>query len=208
MDAVIFDVGGVLIRTVDRDSRTRLEQRLGLAAGESETLVFNSDLGQAAQRGEISSAALWAWVQQHLGLTNAVLRAFQHDFFGGDRLDVGLVDYIRGLKGSYRTAIISNAMDNLLEIVTYDYPMADAFDLIVGSAYERVMKPDAAIFLRTLERLGCQPEQAVFVDDFAHNVAGAQAVGMHAIHYIADMDLPAALARLGVVAERSASTSR
>jgi FMN phosphatase YigB (HAD superfamily) len=208
MEAVIFDVGGVLIRTMDRGSRARLEQRLGLAAGEADALVFNSEMGQRAQRGEVPATALWAWVQGRLGLSDVELQAFHDEFFGGDCLDTALVDYIRGLKPHYRTAIISNAMDNLLEIVTHDYPMADAFDLIVGSAYERVMKPDPAIFLRTLDRLGCRPEQAVFVDDFAHNVAGAQAVGMHAVHYSAGMDLPAALASMGVLADRSASVPR
>jgi HAD superfamily hydrolase (TIGR01509 family) len=76
--------------------------------------------------------------------------------------------------------------------------MADAFDLIVGSAYERVMKPDPAIFLRTLERLGRAPHEAVFIDDFAHNIEGARGVGMAAIHYTPGMDLAAALASLGV----------
>ena len=46
--AVIFDVGGVLIRTVDRRGRDALEARLGLAHGESEQIVFNSEPGQKA----------------------------------------------------------------------------------------------------------------------------------------------------------------
>lgn len=89
-------------------------------------------------------------------------------------------------------------MDDLNEVVTSRYPMADAFDLIVGSAYEGIMKPDARIFERTLVRLGRQPAEAIFVDDFMHNVEGARAVGMHAIHYTPDLDLAAALAEFGV----------
>lgn len=196
--AIIFDVGGVLIRTMNRDGRNRLEKRLGLEPGGSEYLVFNSEMGTKAQLGQITVPELWHWVQQHLGLSDAELVAFQQDFWDGDQLDTALVDLIRQLRGCYQTAIISNAQDNLLEVVTERYPMADAFDLIVGSAYERVMKPDAAIYERTLARLGRQPAEAVFIDDFAHNIAGAEAVGMHGIHYQPGVDLRAELAKLGI----------
>jgi glucose-1-phosphatase len=195
--AVIFDVGGVLVRTHDHSSRRGWEKRLGLAQGESETIVFNSPMGQQAQRGAISDAALWAWVGAHLALGDK-LAAFRRDFWAGDVLDTALVDYIRALRPAYQTAIISNATDGLLQALTETFKIADAFDLIVGSATEGVMKPDAAIFERTLARLERQPAETVFIDDFAHNVAAAQALGMHAIHYTPAVDVPAALAALGV----------
>lgn len=201
IQAVVFDVGGVLVRTEDRAPRAALEKRLGLAAGAAEQLVFNGPMGLQAQQGAISAQSLWAWLKTELKLDEEGLAEFRQAFFAGDRLDTTLVEMIRSLRPRYQTAIISNAMDDLLETVTYRYPMADAFDLIVGSAYERVMKPDPAIFLRTLERLGRAPQEAVFIDDFAHNIEGARAVGMAAIHYTPGVDLQAELARLGVTKE-------
>jgi len=196
---VIFDVGGVLIRTEDRTPRRKLEQRLGLQPGESEVLVFNEKVGNAAQLGKITSAELWGWVQQKLGLDDAGVAQFQQEFFGGDRLNTSLMAYIRSLRPAYQTAIISNAGDNLNRVITEIYPIADAFDLVVGSAYEGVMKPDAEIFKRTLTRLGRRAEETVFVDDFAHNVDAARALGMHAVHYTPATDVPAVFAQLGVV---------
>ncbi|MEZ4613790.1 MAG: HAD family phosphatase [Caldilineaceae bacterium] len=196
--ALIFDVGGVLVRTDDPAPRRRAEQRFGLGPGRAEFLVFNSEMGRQAQHGQMSAAELWAWVQAQLGADDATLAAFRRDFFGGDRLNAADVNLIRRLHGPYQTAIISNAMDDLTDVVTHRYPMADAFDLIVGSAYEGIMKPDARIFQRTLERLGRQPDEAIFVDDFMHNVEGARAVGMHAIHYTPGLDLAAALGEFGV----------
>jgi HAD superfamily hydrolase (TIGR01509 family) len=90
-------------------------------------------------------------------------------------------------------------MDDLLEMITHHYPLADAFDLIVGSAYQRVMKPAPEIFLWTLAQLGREPHEAVFIDDFAHNIEGARAVGMAAIHFRPGTDLVAELAALGVI---------
>jgi epoxide hydrolase-like predicted phosphatase len=198
ISAVIFDVGGVLVRTEDASRRRMIEQRLGLQAGAAEDLVFNQEMGRAAQLGQITTEQLWGWLKTHLQLDDAGLIEFRREFYGGDRLDTALVDYIRSLRPRYQTAIISNASDNLLDTLTSTYPIADAFDLVVGSAYEGVMKPDAIIFKRTLNRLGRQPGETVFIDDFSHNVEGARAVGMKAIHYRPGTDLVTALANLGV----------
>ena len=197
IQAVIFDVGGVLVRTEDRAPRLALEQRLGLQPGEAEQIVFNSEMGTRAQMGSITSAQLWTWVQESLDLDAGGLREFREEFYAGDRLDVTLVDYIRRLRPAYQTAIISNAADNLVSVLADDYEIAGYFDLIVGSAYEKVMKPAPAIYERTLVRLGRAPSETVFVDDFAHNVEGARALGMHAVHFRNGMDLPGALAELG-----------
>ncbi|MCL4870995.1 MAG: HAD family phosphatase [Anaerolineae bacterium] len=192
--AVIFDVGGVLVRTMDRRGRNALEGRLGLRPGESEQLVFSSEMGQKAQRGEISTAQLWQWLGEHLRLDAAATQDFQRLFWSGDEMDEQLIEWIRGLRPRYQTAIISNAFDNLTHTLTHIYPMADAFDLIVGSAYEKVMKPNPIIFQRTLERLGRLPEETIFIDDFQNNIVGAQAVGMVGIHYQPGMDIPDTLA--------------
>ena len=196
---VIFDVGGVLVRTEDQHaSRLALEARLGLPPGGSEQLVFNGPMGLAAQRGEITTAALWAWIAAELQLDEAGLRRFHEAFWAGDRLDNGLVDFVRSLRPAYRTAIISNWRDDLRQALTEAFPMADAFDLIVCSAEEKIMKPDAAIFERALARLGCRAEETVFIDDFRHNVEAARGVGMQAIHFYPGLDLPGALAELGI----------
>ncbi len=202
--AVIFDVGGVLIRTMDRSYRQGLEARLGLSHGEADDLVFGGEMGTAAQLGKISSEKLWGWIGEHLALDEAGVSRFREEFFGGDHLDTSLVDYIRALHtAGYQTAIISNAMDDLNHVVTNLYPMADAFDLIVGSAYEGIMKPNAAIFERTLKRLGRQPAETIFVDDFAHNIEGAKAVGMHGVHFTPGIDIETEFATYGITPNRN-----
>ena len=197
--AVIFDVGGVLIRTADHSSRRDWETRLGLAEWESEEIVFNSEMGQKAQRGEIETTELWQWIGRHLNLDTTTLQAFQAGFWAGDVLDTELVTFIRRLRPRYQTAIISNATTTLRQMLTTKYPIADAFDLIVVSGEEKVMKPDPAIYERTLARLGRQAEEALFVDDFAHNIEAAQQLGMATVHFRPDTNVPAELARLGVI---------
>lgn len=198
IQAVIFDVGGVLVRTQNRNGRHLWEQKLGLYEGQADEVVFNSPMGQKAQHGQITEAELWQWVGQHLELSAKELPAFQAAFWAGDVLDEALIQLIRGLRPRYQTAIISNATSALRQTLTTKYPIADAFDLIVCSGEEGIMKPNAAIYERTLARLGRTPAEAVFVDDFAHNIAGAQAVGMAGILFQPTLDLAAALRQWGV----------
>lgn len=196
--AVIFDIGGVIVRTANHSSRRQWEKKLGLAEWESETIVFNSDMGRKAQSGAVTDEELWQWVGQRLNLNDSELKTFRADFWAGDVLDTGLVDFIRTLRPKYQTAVISNATNNLQVTLTSTFPIADAFDLIVGSAAEKVMKPDPRIYQRTLARLNRQPAETVFIDDFAHNIQAAQELGMAAIHFKPDTNVPAELAKLGV----------
>lgn len=198
IEAVIFDVGGVLIRTENYAPRRKLEGRLGLASGTSERLVFSGEMGTKAQVGAISHDELWTWIGKHLQLDKEALRRFRREFWAGDVLDEDLVHYIRGLRPRYQTAVISNATDRLRKTLEETYEIADAFDVIVCSAEEKVMKPSTEIYQRTLERLGRQPSETVFVDDFQSNVEAARSVGMQAIHYRPGMDVPSALAELGI----------
>ncbi|WP_420631298.1 HAD family hydrolase [Candidatus Leptofilum sp.] len=198
IQAIIFDVGGVLLRTEDHTPRQQWEARLGLERGGAEALVFNSEMGQKAQRGDITEPALWRWIGSHLNLSSEETAAFRHGFWAGDELDWELVALIQQLKKQYQTAIISNYASNLRPELTEQFKIAALFDEIIISCEEKVMKPDPEIFHRALTRLRRSPEEALFIDDFLHNVVAAQNVGLAAIHFQPSLDLPHTLQQLGV----------
>ena len=196
--AVVFDFGGVILRTHDWHGRRKWEKKLGLAKNEAEAIVFNSKMGQKAQRGEISYEDHWSWLGTHFNLSPAEIKAFESDFWAGVALDEELVNLIRQLQTMYQTALISNAFNDLREVLTTHFNIADAFDVIVISGEEGVMKPDPRLYQIALEKLDCQPHEAVFIDDFAHNVEGARSIGMAGIHFSTEIDLSAELAKLGI----------
>ncbi|MEJ2754163.1 MAG: HAD-IA family hydrolase, partial [Chloroflexota bacterium] len=170
--AIIFDVGGVLLRTEDHSYRRRWEAELGLEHGEAEEIVFNSEMGQKAQRGEISDEELWQWIGQRLELGQR-LEAFRQDFWAGDVLDEDLVALIRSLRPRYQTAVISNATDALRDSLARKLGIADAFDVIIGSADLGIMKPSPVIYERALADLDREAQESLFIDDFQHNVTAA-----------------------------------
>jgi epoxide hydrolase-like predicted phosphatase len=181
--AVIFDLGGVLVRTEDPSPRQRLADRLNLSYAELSSLVFDSDSSIQATLGKISTQAHWEAIRLALNLAPEELSSVPEHFWGGDRLDTVLVDYLRSLRPRYRTALLSNAWDDLRPYLVNYWKIADAFDELIISAEVGLAKPDANIYRLAVERLGAAPEEAVFVDDFPANVVGAQAAGLHAIQF-------------------------
>jgi epoxide hydrolase-like predicted phosphatase len=181
--AVIFDLGGVLVRTEDRTPRTQLADRLGLTYNELSALIFDSPSAHQAMKGEITAAEHWEAAQEALGIPQDEIEKMKLDFWGGDTLDENLVNYLRDLRPQYKTALLSNAWDDLRQMIEEEWKIDDAFDEIIISAEVGLVKPDASIYQRMIADLDIVPAEAVFVDDFPENVAGARSQGLHAVQF-------------------------
>jgi epoxide hydrolase-like predicted phosphatase len=181
--AVIWDLGGVLVRTEDYTRRDALAERLGMTRHELEDVFFGGESGEAAQRGEISFKQHLENIRQRLGLSASQMRAFTDDFWGNDYVDRELIDYIRSLKENYKIGLLSNAFSDLHRMLTQVWDIDDAFDELVISAEVGIVKPDRRVYEIALERLDVAPPESVFIDDFQHNIEGARAVGMHGVHF-------------------------
>ncbi len=57
-------------------------------------------------------------------------------------------------------------------------PIFDRFRGIIVSGTEKLMKPDPAIYALAIERFAIDPAGALFIDDVAANIAGAESVGI------------------------------
>ena len=184
---VIFDWGGVLMRTVDPSGRRKWEHKLGLPPNAVDRAVHGSRSWRQAQSGIISDEEYWADVSDQLGLDEVQLAEFRRDYFGGDQLDEEMVRFIRGLRPAHRTALLSNASPQLTELLE-QLGVTDAFDVVVISGLVGVQKPDPAIYQIVLERLGLLPEETIFVDDFIENIEAARDLGMDTLHFRAGME--------------------
>ncbi|HLF27586.1 MAG TPA: HAD family phosphatase [Anaerolineae bacterium] len=182
--ALLTDFGGVLVRSRTDRTRRALEARLGLPSHSLENLVFGCEASLRGQRGDISHEDCWKQIGLNLKLGSRMTVAeFYEQFFVEDFLDEELLALIRSMRPAIKTGLISNAWDNGRHLFTAIFPIADAFDVMVISAEERVTKPDPRIYQAALARLGVQAVEAVFVDDMPENVRGAEALGIHGIHF-------------------------
>jgi epoxide hydrolase-like predicted phosphatase len=182
--AVIFDWGGVLVRTFDYSSRRKWEARLSLSPGGLEAVVFESDVAQRAMVGDATEDDVWTNAAEVFRLAPEHLEQLQIDFWAGDQLDEALVRFLSELRPQYRTAILSNAWPNAREVFAGRLGLHRAVDTMIISAEERLAKPDERIYRLAAERLGVRPGEVVFVDDLPVNVDGARAAGMRGIQFL------------------------
>jgi epoxide hydrolase-like predicted phosphatase len=181
--AVVWDMGGVILRTMDWDLRSQWEDRLGLPRMQLTRMVFESDAGRRATLGQASDNDVWQSVADALNLDPRTRDQLRRDYFGRDQIDSALMEFIRGLRSRVRVGMITNAWPDVRRYLENEAKIADAFDPLIVSAEVGLAKPDPRIYQLALERLGVQPAEAVFVDDFEDNVAGARWVGMQAVHF-------------------------
>ena len=93
------------------------------------------------------------------------------------------VDVVRELRvHGVRTSLVTNNVAEFRPRWWASLPFEELFDDIVDSHEVGVRKPSPAIYVLAMRRVGLDdPSRGVFLDDAARNVAGARAVGLHAI---------------------------
>ena len=181
--AVIWDMGGVLVRTEDMTPRDHLAQCYGMALKELYTLVFDSEAAVKATRGELPESAVWEYVAKRLNLGPNELAAFMKEFWAGDNIDAELYQFVKGLRTKFKTGLLSNAWSEAHAVLDSRFHMLDVFDVLIFSAEVHLAKPDPRIYQLILRKLGVQPEEAIFVDDFQANIDAAIALGIHGVHF-------------------------
>jgi len=79
-------------------------------------------------------------------------------------------------------SVVSNIDHDFLDPMIVNFGIESYFDHFVSSETVQSCKPDAGIFRAALERVDCEPEEAVFVGDSRiHDIQGASGVGMRSV---------------------------
>jgi glucose-1-phosphatase len=191
IEAIVFDVGGVILRTEDRSGRQTLENKYNLAPGGSEELVFNSAPAAKSTIGKVGQDHIWQNIADELNLTPAEVNEFKQTFWQGDQIDIELIRYLEKQRGIFTTALLSNAWVGMREILADQYQIVEGktVDHILISAELGVAKPDQRIYHILARTINCQFDKILFVDDFIENIEAANQLGIQTIHYQAGMDL-------------------
>lgn len=181
------------MKTVNYCPRYAWDERLGLAHGSVEEIIHGSASWRAAQTGQITVEVYWTDVGLQLALDSKTLETFKQDYFSGDQLDGGPVDYAHALrKRGHAVALLSNDSPSLADKFAA-LSLADLFNPLIISANIGVMKPDAKAYEVVLKHRKCPPVKVVFIDDMIANVEGARLLGIHTIHYTTTPALQTAL---------------
>jgi epoxide hydrolase-like predicted phosphatase len=201
VDAVIFDLGGVIMRNGSpRDFTQQYPDHDPAYIAELIMGPHHLDTDHPwhqVERGEITFAQCREMTQQLLADAGVTRPASPPKGSSTTRssfafeLNDDMVAFIQDLRDAHiPTAILTN---NVREFRQWWWPLLDfdsLFTTIVDSHEVGMRKPNPAIYQLTLNRLGVDATRAAFLDDLHANVVAAEEVGLHGIHVEQD-SLPA-----------------
>ncbi len=180
---VLWDMGGVILRTVDPTFRKKWSEILKVDEKLLPKLVFDNEKAQEATLGRITDNELWAWIYAQFGLTPDDGAQVRKDFFAGDSMDWGLIHQIQGLRPGYKTGLLSNAWMDARQSLGTKYPGWEVFDYLFFSAEIHLKKPDPRIYQYVTDFMKVLPGETIFVDDQLENVEAANRFGIHGIQF-------------------------
>jgi putative hydrolase of the HAD superfamily len=181
LKAVAFDYGKVLSLPPSHEQWQTLSARFGKPLQEFQQIYWGHR--EELDRGTLDNVHYWQTVGRHCGLEIGAAEAealIEHDNQQWTNENLEMLELARDLqRAGYRTAILSNMERRMLAAMRRKLAWLDEFDVQMYSCEVGTVKPEPAIYLECCRRLGCEPRQALFLDDKKVNTEGAKKVGMH-----------------------------
>jgi glucose-1-phosphatase len=195
IDAIIFDIGGVLVK----HDNALLFQRLAEQCQSPQASIIairDAVMNSGLRTGKQSVPEFYAALVRNFG--------FQGDYDTFAKLWVRGIDpipemlaLVNQLQGAQRLFILSDTNEEHWQHVAKHYLDPALFEDVFLSHRLGMVKPDPRLFGHVLQAVACPPAHAVFIDDTLENVTAARSFGLKAFLYTSAFDLASELDRLG-----------
>lgn len=198
---IIFDFGGVFNNAHETLAGfAGAAQRFGHEPRALYDLFYSGPAWQAAKLGHMTSDAYWRQMMAELGLDpSGDVAAFRAELFVGEQLNAEVVAIAERLSRRYPLALLSNATDELEQLLEAQFGIHHLFQVVVNSARVGVAKPDPQAYWLALEGLGLEPAETLFIDDKPRNIVAAEALGIPSILFTDAPALEAELQQRGLL---------
>ncbi len=185
---VFLDIGGVLLHLNLEPLLDEFSRVTGLSPGQLWQDRDNSAY-HALERGEITFEEYHGRVlHSPAGGHLLPLERFKELWLGVPGRPTPVVDLLPALRRQVRVFLLTNTNEVHYPRLYSDYNFMAQVDGVIASHLVGHRKPAREIYELALRKAGCAAGNALFVDDFKENVAGAQALGIQAHHYREDID--------------------
>jgi 2-haloacid dehalogenase len=200
IDAVIFDLGGVLIDwnpsyVFDKMFEDE-EQKKHFFEN-----ICTSDWNEKQDAGRSLKEATEELVAKHPEWKKYIEAYYGRweEMLGGP-ID-GTVEILRQLKqtGNYKLYALTNWSAELFPIALERYDFLHWFDGRVVSGEEKMRKPFPEFYQLILERFLLNIEETLFIDDNVRNAKAAEAMGLKTIIFESPTQLKEELINLGIL---------
>ena len=176
IDAVIFDIGNVLIEWQPErfyDARIGADRRRAMFAE-----IDLHGMNDLVDRGGDFRDTIYGWAERHPAWRDEI--RLWHDRWSeiaGPTIEPS-VAILRALRANgVPVFALSNFGVGTFAVAERDYDFLGEFDRRFLSGEMRMAKPDAEIYAAVEAESGLAPDRLLFVDDRADNIAAAAARG-------------------------------
>jgi 2-haloacid dehalogenase len=198
VEAVVFDLGGVLIDwNASYLYRSMLPDDGAIAAFLDEVGFWEWNAALDAGRDWDEAVEWLATRHPERGHLIAAFRDRWEETLGGPiEPTVEILEELR--RFGLRTFALSNWSRRTFDIAAPRFEFLEGFDAVVISGDVGAIKPDPRIFFELLHRGRLHPPTTVFIDDSPANVEAARSLGFLGLGYVGAERLRADLAELGL----------
>jgi putative hydrolase of the HAD superfamily len=180
LQAVIFDYGEVLSDLPDTQRHRNLVEIAGVPEEGfdksywAHRLEYDGDL--------LNDVTYWETIARENGVKFSAAQMEQmmeQDALMWMNLNPTMLAWIPRIKqAGFKLAILSNMPRGVKDYMLPRFAWLKEFDYLTWSCDLGVVKPDPAIYLHTVKKLGVAPQQALFIDNLEKNTVGAEAAGL------------------------------
>ncbi len=149
--------------------------------GLAQYMSDDNSIFKQAERGEIDDDDLRDFLDEQAPGAGRLFDPTDTSFFDGeDRPEmIQLLEDLR--EADVLVVLATNNFQSGQEILARRYLEPGLVGAIVNSALIGHRKPDPEFFTIALEAFELEPADALFVDDMAHNIEGAEALGIRSL---------------------------
>lgn len=183
LEAVVFDLGGVLFRYLPERRLEMFSSLTGMAADDVRRRLMDSGYSRSCDAGRLRGDAAHAEGNRLLG-RRLGLATFRRAWISAFEPDPLVVELARSLKDRVPLALLTNNSDLVRDGLESAHPdVLELFRPRLFSAEAGLLKPDPRFFATLLELLGAAPERVLYVDDEPAYADAAAALGMQTIRF-------------------------
>lgn len=171
MKAVILDMYGVILK----DSGDGFYSYVNRTFPQLTPADIYPDWDKA-DVGEISSLEVF----RRLGFQGDLAK-IERNYLDTVEINEAFYKFAEQIRKRFKLALISNDSSEWSRFFREKFSLNQYFDVISISGDLKIKKPDPGIFQLTVEKLGCEAGDCVYIDDRRYNLEAAQTLGMDVI---------------------------
>jgi putative hydrolase of the HAD superfamily len=183
--AIIFDLGRVLVDFDHMIAARRLSEYTNRPLREIFSLIFDSGLTRAFEKGQISPRNFFLKLKKRLKLKisyNDFLFIWNEIFFLTSA-NQKVYRLAKALKKNYIIALLSNINTLHFRYLRKKFSFFDVFDKIFLSYRMRSRKPSPLIYKKVMKALRARPCEIIYTDDRPDLVKTAGRLGICAFRF-------------------------